>query len=57
VEDGHAATREVHLGVATGDAVEVLSGLAEGDRVVVGDAVRTLSDGTPIAARVVQGAR
>ena len=55
VEDGHATSREVRLGVATGDSVEVLAGLAEGDRVVVGDAVRNLSDGTPIAARVVQG--
>lgn len=55
VEDGHAASREVRLGFATGDSVEVLAGLAEGDRVVVGDAVRTLSDGTPIAARVVKG--
>ncbi len=55
VEDGHAASREVRLGVATGDSVEVLAGLAEGDRVVVGESVRTLSDGTPIASSVVQG--
>ena len=34
VADGHAQTRDVELGVASNDVVEVRSGLGEGDRVI-----------------------
>lgn len=46
-EDGVAHRREVSLGFREGDSVEVLSGLEEGERVVV-VGQQSLSDGTPI---------
>ncbi|MCB1057971.1 MAG: efflux RND transporter periplasmic adaptor subunit [Acidobacteria bacterium] len=46
-EDGVAHRREVMLGFREGDTVEVLSGLKEGERVVV-VGQQSLSDGTPI---------
>ena len=45
--DGRASRRDVRLGFQEGDAVEVLSGLAEGETVVV-VGQDGLSDGTPI---------
>jgi membrane fusion protein (multidrug efflux system) len=46
-EDGLASRREVELGFREGDLIEVLSGLAEGEPVVV-VGQDGLSDGTPV---------
>jgi membrane fusion protein (multidrug efflux system) len=45
--DGKAVRREVELGFQEGDSVEILDGLAEGERVIV-VGQDGLSDGTPI---------
>jgi membrane fusion protein (multidrug efflux system) len=50
--DGEAKRREVRLGYEEADVVEVLSGLEEGERVIV-VGQEGLSDGTPV--RVVKG--
>ncbi len=47
-KDGVAARREVKLGFRTADAVEVLAGLEDGDRVIV-LGQDGLSDGTPVS--------
>lgn len=47
-KEGRAARREVKLGFRESDAVEVLDGLHEGDRVIV-LGQDGLSDGTPVA--------
>jgi membrane fusion protein (multidrug efflux system) len=47
VESDTASRRDVHLGFKEGDFVEVLSGISEGERVVV-VGQDGLSDGTPI---------
>jgi RND family efflux transporter MFP subunit len=46
--DGRVERVRVWVGIADGQRVEVLAGLAVGDRVAVGDAVQRLSDGTPV---------
>ena len=53
--EGLAARREVKLGFRESDAVEVLAGLQEGDRVIV-LGQDGLSDGTPVAV-IEEGAR
>ena len=45
VEDGRAVLRQVETGLTLGDTAEVLSGLAEGEQVVV-EGQYTLSDGS-----------
>ncbi len=52
--DGVANRREVELGYAEGDFVEAISGLADGERVVV-VGQDGLSDGTPIQVFAVDG--
>ncbi len=47
VNDGHAALRLVKTGKTLGDVVEVLSGLEEGEQVVVSDPAK-LKDGQPV---------
>jgi RND family efflux transporter MFP subunit len=54
VEGTTARLRWVRTGLEDGDAVEVLSGLKRGERVVVGEARDRLTDGEPV---VVAGAR
>lgn len=54
VGDGVAGRREVELGFAEGDSVEVMSGLADGDQVVV-VGQDGLSDGTPIQVLAADG--
>ncbi len=49
VESGRAVRREVRLGAQGGDVVEVLSGLEQGERVVVRDADR-LRDGQAVTS-------
>ena len=44
VEDGRAVLRQIETGLTLGDTAEVLSGLAEGEQVVV-EGQYTLSDG------------
>jgi membrane fusion protein, multidrug efflux system len=56
VEANAAALRQVQLGARRAGAVEVTSGVAEGEHVVVGGVLQ-LSPGTPIAPRVVDGSR
>lgn len=51
VEEGHARTRTVRLGLRTVDAVEVLDGLADGEHVVLGSPVRA---GERVRTRLVQ---
>jgi multidrug efflux pump subunit AcrA (membrane-fusion protein) len=55
-EDGAAAPRQVEIGRAIGDAFEVISGLAEGDEVVVRGNER-LRPGQEIAATPVNADR
>lgn len=45
LRDGRAEAVPVELGVVTPDAAEVRSGLQDGDRVIVGEAARTLAPG------------
>jgi RND family efflux transporter MFP subunit len=49
-EDGAAKSREVTTGAVEGSQIEVISGLKQGEKVVVTDVDR-LADGTPIIAR------
>jgi membrane fusion protein (multidrug efflux system) len=53
-ESGKAVRREIRLGFSEGDHVEVLEGLAEGDRVVV-VGQDGLSQGTPVRVLRVDG--
>jgi RND family efflux transporter MFP subunit len=46
-QDGRAVRRAVQIGLQTADAVEILSGLAEGESVIV-EGSYTLEDGAPI---------
>ncbi len=50
VENGKAVVRRVTTGIADGDRVEVVDGLAAGETVVVDDPVG-LAEGTPLAER------
>lgn len=50
VESGKARVRSVTLGLVEGDRVEVVSGLAPGETVVVDDPL-TLADGAPVVER------
>jgi membrane fusion protein (multidrug efflux system) len=54
VREGETVEVPVRLGVASEEAVEVLSGLDAGERVVVGDAARELAPGTPVTPRPIQ---
>jgi hypothetical protein len=45
--EGRASLRLVRSGKVLGDQLEVLSGIEEGDQVIVGDIVR-LKDGQPV---------
>jgi membrane fusion protein (multidrug efflux system) len=47
VEDGHAVERTVKLGARRAGAVEILEGLAAGERVVTAGHMR-LKDGSPV---------
>jgi RND family efflux transporter MFP subunit len=49
-KDGAVRSREVTTGSAEGDQVEIISGLKEGEKVVVSDVDR-LADGTPVVAK------
>ena len=51
VRDGRAEPVSVKLGLVSEDAAEVLTGLHEGERVVVGRAVRRLAPGTRVRDR------
>ncbi len=51
VRDGRAEPLTVELGVVTPDAAEVRSGLEAGDRVIVGEAARTLAPGMRVRVR------
>ena len=53
--DSTVAVRPVKLGVTDGDRVEILSGLAPGDRVVI-DGADKLRDGAKIVVRAETGA-
>jgi membrane fusion protein (multidrug efflux system) len=48
VENGQAASRRVTLGILTGRKVQVTSGLAAGDRLIVGGAQRYVGPGQPV---------
>ena len=48
VRDGRAAAVPIEVGIAAPDAVEVLSGIAEGDEVLVGEAARTIAPGMAV---------
>jgi RND family efflux transporter MFP subunit len=50
VRDGVAEAVPVELGLGTEDMVEVLSGVAEGDEVVVGEAARVIAPGMRVRA-------
>jgi multidrug efflux pump subunit AcrA (membrane-fusion protein) len=50
VADDHVEERIVTTGQASGDRVEITSGLKAGDVVASGTAVAKLADGTPIAS-------
>jgi RND family efflux transporter MFP subunit len=50
IEDGHASLRLVKIGRATGDQVEILSGLDDGET-LVRSAPRELKDGQPVNVR------
>lgn len=47
VKDGRAEGREVELGDISGDRIEILSGLEEGDRIVIAG-LMNISDGTVV---------
>ncbi len=47
VRDGHAAVREITVGATSGDSIEVVSGLAEGEA-VIGEGGYGLADGAAI---------
>lgn len=48
--DGVVKSREVATGVIEGDQIEIISGLKEGEKIVVTDVDR-LADGTPVVAK------
>jgi membrane fusion protein, multidrug efflux system len=48
VEDEKAVAREVHLGIETKEAVEVVKGVEPGDALIV-EGFETLRDGTPVS--------
>ncbi len=47
VENEKAVAREVHIGIETRDAVEVVNGIEDGDLLIV-EGFETLRDGTPV---------
>jgi RND family efflux transporter MFP subunit len=47
VENEEAVAREVHIGIETRDAVEVINGIEPGDALIV-EGFETLRDGTPV---------
>ncbi|HXN85681.1 MAG TPA: efflux RND transporter periplasmic adaptor subunit [Candidatus Binataceae bacterium] len=49
-EDGVAKSREITTGAVEGDQIEIVSGLKQGEKVVVTDVDR-LADGTPVIAK------
>jgi RND family efflux transporter MFP subunit len=49
-KDGAVRSREVITGSAEGDQIEIISGLKQGEKVVVSDVDR-LADGTPVVAK------
>jgi len=48
VRDGRAAAVPIEIGITSPDAVEVLSGVTEGDQVLVGEAARTIAPGMAV---------
>jgi membrane fusion protein (multidrug efflux system) len=56
VEENSAALRQVQLGARRAGAVEVTSGVAVGEQVVIGG-VMQLSPGAPLSPRVIAGSR
>ncbi len=46
-EDGHARQREIELGMITPDQIEIISGLHEGEAVIV-EGLYAVQDGTPV---------
>jgi RND family efflux transporter MFP subunit len=48
VEDGRAVAAPVQIGIVTGDDAEVLSGLAEGDEVIVGKEAGIIAPGMEV---------
>ena len=48
VQAGHAVAVPIRLGIVSEEVAEVLSGLEPGDRVIVGDAARTVAPGMPV---------
>jgi HlyD family secretion protein len=57
VEDGVVRYTPVRVGIAAGEQVEVLSGVAEGDLVVRGEATTRLADGARVEAGAPDGAQ
>jgi membrane fusion protein (multidrug efflux system) len=53
VSDGKAARRQVGIGIRIPGFVEILSGVDEGEQVVVGGMERIAMDGMPVSAAVV----
>ena len=50
VEDEKAVEREVEVGIETRDGVELISGIAQGDALIV-EGFETLRNGTPVRVR------
>jgi len=48
VRGGRAAAVPIEIGITSPDAVEVLSGVADGDEVLVGEAARTIAPGMAV---------
>jgi len=53
IENGVAVARPVRLGVVTEEAAQVLSGVAPGEEVIVGESARTIAPGMQVRARAV----
>ncbi len=51
VRDGRAVAVPVRLGVVSRDAVEVLAGIGDGERVIVGEAAQTVAPGMRVQVR------
>lgn len=49
VEDGKAVSRRVTLGILTGRSVQITSGLAAGDRLIIGGGQRYVAPGQPVS--------
>ena len=49
-KDGAVRSREITTGSAEGDQIEIISGLKQGEKVVISDVDR-LADGTPVVAK------